>query len=75
MAQVEMPAFRLARIISQCSLLRDANVLWFSEETQRIFAAFAAYATLFHAAERDAEIAYQPAIYPDRPGIDRSATR
>src|SRR5882724_11984355 len=37
-------------------LLRDANVLWFSEETQGFFAAFAADAASFHAAERDAEI-------------------
>src|SRR4029077_14780585 len=51
-------------------LLRDANVLWFSEKTQRFFAAFAADAALFHSAERDAEIAHQPAIYPDRAGVD-----
>src|SRR3954453_21336093 len=51
-------------------LLRDANVLWFGEKTQRFFAAFAADAALFHAAEWDAEIAHQPAIYPDRSGVD-----
>src|SRR3954464_12250372 len=47
-------------------LLRDANVLWFGEETQRFFATFAADAALFHAAERDAQIAHEPAVYPHR---------
>ena len=50
--------------------LRDANVLWLGKEPQGFFAAFAADAALFHAAERDAEIADEPAIYPDRAGVD-----
>ena len=51
-------------------LFRDANVLWLGEKTQRFFAAFAADTALFHAAERDAEIAHEPAIYPHRAGVD-----
>ena len=51
-------------------LLRDANVLRLSKETQRFFAAFAADAALFHAPKRNAEIADEPAIHPDRAGVD-----
>jgi hypothetical protein len=51
-------------------LLRDTDVLCFGEEPQRFFAAFAADAALFHAAERDAQIAHQPAIHPDGAGAD-----
>src|SRR5262249_36079704 len=40
------------------------------KETQRFFAAFAADAALFHAAERNAKIANEPAIYPDGAGVD-----
>jgi len=56
--------------IEKQNLLGDANVLWLGEETQRFFAAFAADAALFHAAEGHAEIAHQPAIHPDRAGVD-----
>ena len=35
-----------------------------------LHATFAADAALFHAAERNAEIADEPAIYPDRAGVD-----
>jgi hypothetical protein len=51
-------------------LLRDADVLWLGEEPQRFFAAFTADAALFHSAERNAQIADEPAIYPDRAGVD-----
>src|SRR4030095_15247411 len=51
-------------------LLRDANVLGLSEEPQGFFAAFSAYAALFHSAERNPEIADEPAIHPDRAGVD-----
>jgi hypothetical protein len=59
-----------SRRTTHVELFRDANVLWFSEKAKRFFAAFAADAALFHAAERDTEIADQPAIYPDRAGAD-----
>jgi hypothetical protein len=51
-------------------LLRDADVFWFGEESGRFFAAFAADAALFHAAERNAQVAQQPAIHPHRAGVD-----
>ena len=51
-------------------LLRDADVFRLSEKAQSFFAAFAANATLFHAPKGDAQVAHEPAIYPDRAGID-----
>ena len=54
----------------QDQLLRDANVFRLGEKTQRFFAAFASDAALFHATEWDTEIADEPAIYPDRAGVD-----
>src|SRR5262249_40891362 len=51
-------------------LLRDANVLRLSKETQRFFAALAADAALFHSPERNAQVADEPAIYPDWAGVD-----
>jgi len=64
-----------ARVVNRRSegertLLRDANVLWFGEETQGFFATFAANTALFHAAKGNAQIAHQPAIYPDCAGVD-----
>src|SRR5512133_1156985 len=50
--------------------LRDADVFGLGEEAKRFFAAFAADAALFHAAEWNAQIAHQPAIYPDRACVD-----
>jgi hypothetical protein len=44
-------------------LLGDADVLGLGEKAERFFAAFAADAALFHAAEGNAEIADEPAIY------------
>ena len=44
--------------IEKQNLLGDANVLLLGEETQRFFAAFTANTALFHAAERDAQIAH-----------------
>ena len=57
-------------LIEKQSLLGDANVLLLGEETQRFFAAFTANTALFHSAERNAEIANEPAIHPDRAGVD-----
>jgi hypothetical protein len=51
-------------------LLCDADVLWLGEEAQRFVTAFAADAALFHAAERNAQVAHQPAIHPDRSGVN-----
>jgi hypothetical protein len=56
--------------IEKQNLLGDANVLWLGEETQGFFATFAADAALFHAAERNAQVADEPAIHPDRTGVD-----
>src|SRR5947207_15501146 len=50
--------------------LRDADIFRFGEKAKRFFAAFAANTALFHAAERNAQIAHEPAIYPDRAGVD-----
>src|SRR6478609_11783361 len=50
--------------------LRNTDVFCFGEKAQRFFAAFAADPALFHASERDSEIAHEPAIYPDRAGVD-----
>ena len=44
--------------IEKKNLLGDANVFWLGEEAQCFFTAFTADAALFHAAERDAEIAH-----------------
>src|SRR5260370_36685290 len=51
-------------------LFRDADVFWLGEETGRFFTVFAADAACFHAAERDAQGAYAPAIHPDRAGVE-----
>src|SRR6266566_4505764 len=51
-------------------LFRDADVFWFGEESQCFFAAFAADAALFHAAEGDAQVAQQPAVHPNCPGVN-----
>src|SRR3954452_21382181 len=63
----ELPALNLG---GPERLLRDTNVFWFGKETQRFFAAFTADTALFHAAEWDAQIADEPAIHPDRAGVD-----
>ena len=51
-------------------LFGDADVLRLGEETQRFFAAFAADAALLHAAKRDAQVAHEPAVYPDGAGVN-----
>src|SRR5260370_40213202 len=51
-------------------LLRDADVFWLGEKAQSFFAAFAADAAGFHPAKGDAKIAHQPAVYPNRAGVD-----
>ena len=51
-------------------LLRDADVLGLGEEAEGFLAAFAADAALFHAAEGDAEIADEPAVYPNGAGVN-----
>src|SRR5260370_10801065 len=58
-------------------LCRDADVFWLGEEAERFFTALAAEAACFHAAERDAQDAYEPAIHPDRAGVNlfRNAMR
>src|SRR5258706_15318126 len=48
----------------------DADILRLCEEVQRLESPFAADAALFHPAERHAEIAQEPAVDPDRPGIE-----
>src|SRR5437763_641673 len=50
--------------------LRDTDIFRLGEEAQCFFAAFAADAALFHAAKRNAQIAHQPAVYPDCAGVD-----
>src|SRR4029077_10857271 len=55
---------------SPTELLRDANVLGFRKKAQGFFAAFATDTALFHAAERDAQVAHQPAVHPHRAGVD-----
>ena len=50
--------------------LRNANILGLRKKSQRFFAAFAADAALFHAAKRNAQIADEPAIYPDCSRVD-----
>src|SRR6267143_2581564 len=52
------------------SLFCDADVFWLGEEAEGFFAAFAADAALLHPAERDAQIAHEPAVHPDRPGVN-----
>jgi len=54
----------------QDQLFRDADVLWFSEKAQSFFASFATDAALFHSAERDAQVAHQPAVHPNGPGAN-----
>jgi len=51
-------------------LLRDTDVFWLGEKAQSFFAAFAADAAGFHAAERDAEVADEPAVYPNCSGVN-----
>jgi hypothetical protein len=51
-------------------LFRDADVFRLGEEPQSFFAAFAADATGFHSAKGDAEVAHEPAVYPDRAGVN-----
>lgn len=51
-------------------LFCDTDVLRLGEEAEGFFAAFAADAALFHAAEGDAQVAHEPAIYPDGAGVD-----
>ena len=51
-------------------LFCDADVLRFGEKAERFVAAFAADAALFHSAKRDAQIAHEPAVYPDGAGVN-----
>src|SRR5690349_2269793 len=51
-------------------LLRDADIFWLGEEMERLGTAFAADAAGFHPAERNAEIADEPAIYPNCAGVN-----
>src|SRR5215813_10326711 len=51
-------------------LSSDTDILCLRKKMECLHATFAADAALFHAAERNAEIADEPAIYPDRAGVD-----
>src|SRR5438132_2027451 len=51
-------------------LLCDADVFRFGEETYGFVAAFAADAAGFHSAEWDAQVAHEPAVYPDCAGVN-----
>src|SRR5205809_7244861 len=55
---------------ARAGLLCNADILWLGEESQCFFAAFAADAALLHAAEGNAQIAHQPAVYPDCAGMN-----
>src|SRR5207253_1550957 len=61
---------RQAPRLSSVSLSCDTNVLGLGEKSQRFFAAFAADAAGFHAAEGDAQVAHEPAVYPDCAGVN-----
>src|SRR5439155_23124491 len=55
---------------ARAGLLCNADILGLGEESQCFFAAFAADAALLHAAEGDAEVAHQPAVYPHCAGMN-----
>ena len=59
---------RGSRSASQHDLFRYADVFRLREKSQCLLAAFAADAARFHAAKRDAEVAHEPAVYPNRAG-------
>src|SRR5437879_11786944 len=52
------------------SLFRYANVLRLGEESQCFFAAFATDTACFHAAERNTQVAHEPAVHPDCSGVN-----
>src|SRR5258706_12846125 len=54
-----------------CSGELDADILRLREEVQRLESPLAADAALFHPAERHAQVAQQPAVDPDGPGVER----
>src|SRR5437764_11880983 len=51
-------------------LLCDADIFRLGEKAKGFLTAFAADAALFHAAEGDAQVAHEPAVYPDGAGVD-----
>src|SRR5213592_2594985 len=51
-------------------LLGDADIFRLGEKAKRFLTAFAADAALFHAAEGDAQVAHEPAVYPDGAGVN-----
>ncbi len=51
-------------------LLRNTDILRLREEVERFIAAFASYAALLHPAKWHTQIAHEPAIHPDGPGVD-----
>src|SRR5439155_25881482 len=55
---------------ARAGLLCNADILGLGEESQCFFAAFAADAALLHAAEGNAQVAHQPAVYPDGASVD-----
>ncbi len=48
----------------------EADVFRLGEKAERFLAALAPDAALFHPAERDAQVAHQPAVHPDGAGVD-----
>src|SRR5262245_36961135 len=48
----------------------DTDILCLGKKTERLDTAFATDAALFHAAKWNAQIAHEPAIYPNRAGVD-----
>ncbi len=62
--------FSLGCIRISNSVFRDANILGLGKKAERFFAAFATDAALFHPAEGDAQVAHQPAIHPNRAGVN-----
>src|SRR6266480_7377879 len=55
--------------LSTINLFCDADILWLGKKAERFFASLPSDATGFHAAEGDAQIADEPAIYPDGAGV------
>ncbi len=69
---VKKPTFakataRQAPRFSSVNLSSDTNILSLCEKVERLGAAFAADAAGFHPTEGNAQVAHEPAVYPDCP--------
>ena len=53
-----------------CDLFGDTHVLCFGEKSQGLFTTLPTNPACLHPAERDAEIAHEPAVHPDGAGGD-----